>query len=136
MAFLLDRSESMNRSDRIEAVFDGLVPLLEATRRAGIPASDWSFADDVMRDPAREASLPSTPRATAFCSSGPTASHRPLQAHTRPWTRCAEGVACLGLGLGSDPAALGEISPGVLVKLGLRERPGWTGTLLRQALAV
>ena len=42
-ALVIDVSSSM-QGERIEAAFDALVLLLEATRRAGIPSSVWSFS--------------------------------------------------------------------------------------------
>jgi Mg-chelatase subunit ChlD len=57
LALLLDRSGSMGAHQRIEAAFDGLVLLVEATRRAGVPASVWSFADDSSQELATDAKL-------------------------------------------------------------------------------
>ena len=54
---LLDRSSSMSSQGRMKAAFDGLVLLVEASRRAGIRTSVWSFSNRPRCDLAPDAPL-------------------------------------------------------------------------------
>jgi uncharacterized protein with von Willebrand factor type A (vWA) domain len=47
---LIDRSSSMKDEQKIDHAFEGLVLLVEACRRVGVPTAVWSFADRCRRE--------------------------------------------------------------------------------------
>jgi hypothetical protein len=63
IALLIDRSSSMRSEGRMLRAFEALVLLVEATRRAGVPASVWSFSNDVREELASDATLEPQTRA-------------------------------------------------------------------------
>ncbi|MFM2152979.1 MAG: hypothetical protein RL199_1414 [Pseudomonadota bacterium] len=169
-AFLLlvDRSGSMAAHGRMEAAFDGLVLLVEALRRIGVPATVASFARDHRVDlgeadalddagrrklgrllggcsgstdlsaalrgaRSRLAASAATPKLLFVLSDG-----QPDDADTARAAVAAmegDGVHCVGLGLGPETRALGELFRTAAAGLTVQELPGRLAGLLHEALA-
>ncbi|MEI8259455.1 MAG: VWA domain-containing protein, partial [Deltaproteobacteria bacterium] len=163
---LLDRSTSMRHAGRIEASFDALVLLVEATRRVGIRSSVWSFAADVRSDLAPEGALDAAGRwqvgrLLGGCAGG-TNLHLGLEAAGAQLVRSAraprvlivlsdgapslpdvtkraitgleaQGVKCIGLGLGKGTEAMREYFSACAVDVHVASLPARIGDLVLRA---
>jgi hypothetical protein len=165
---LLDRSASMGSRGRIAAAFDGLVLLVEALRRIGVPATVASFARDERVDLGADDAVDEEGRRRVGrllkgCNGGTNLAGALKAARTR-FARTsatqrvlfvlsdgepdsfdgakaavagleADGVRCVGLGLGRETRSLTRLFPTSAVDLPVEQLPGRLASLLQDALA-